>query len=58
MKSKTLEELQEDIEFLTRLAEAANKRANENERILKLLVAAGIVDEEKITQARAIAQWK
>ena len=58
MKNKTPEELQSELELVTRLAESANKRAEENERILRLLVAAGIVDEDKISQARAIAQWK
>ena len=58
MKPKSQEELQKDNDLLLRLAESANKRADENERIIKLLVAAGIVDDEKIAQAREIAKWK
>lgn len=56
MKPKTQEELQKENDLLLRLAESANKRAEESELVIKLLVAAGIVDEEKIAQARALVR--
>lgn len=38
--------------------ESAHKREAEAERVILLLIAIGIVDEDKIAQAREIARWK
>ena len=58
MKKKTYEELERERNALFAIVEGAQKREAEAERVITLLVAAGVVTEDKIEQAREIARWK
>lgn len=54
MKQQTPEEIKQERDALLSLAKSAQKEAQENDRILRLLVAAGFITDEKIEEARAI----
>jgi hypothetical protein len=63
MKPKTTEQYQQDIEEIERQKsviennlKAATIRANQAEKVISLLVAAGLVSQEKIEQARELAR--
>jgi hypothetical protein len=63
MKPKTIEQYQKDIEEIERQKsviennlKAATIRANQAEKVINLLVAAGLVSQEKIEQACELAR--
>ena len=58
MREQTPEEIKKERDALLSIVQHSQDAAKESERVIKLLIAAGIVDEDKIAQAREIARWK
>jgi len=61
MKNESTEEKLKRVtterDALQSIVKTAQDSAKENDRIIHLLIAAGVVDEDKIAQAREIARW-
>lgn len=50
------EKLKNERDVLLEIEGAAQKRHTESERVISLLLAAGLITEEKLTQARDLAR--
>lgn len=58
MNEQTPEEIKKERDALLSIVKNTQEQAKEAERVIKLLIAAGIVGEDKIARAREIARWK
>lgn len=56
MKEETPEEIKQQRDALLAIERAAQKREGEANRTIALLIAAGLVSEEKVEQARELAR--
>lgn len=56
MREETPEEIKNQRDCLLKIEGQAQKREEESNRVIKLLVAAGLVSEEKVEQARELAR--
>lgn len=56
MKEETPEQIKAERDALLKIEGLAQKRESESNMVIRLLVAAGLVSEEKIEQARELAR--
>ena len=54
MPTPTIESLTKELADQKKLMETVAKQANEDRRVVMMLVAAGFVTDEKVEEARAI----
>lgn len=56
MKEQTSEEIKQERDALLSIVKGAQQRESEAERVIKLLLTAGHVNELRVDQARELAQ--
>ena len=56
MREETPEEIKNQRDALLKIEGLAQKREEESNRVIKLLVAAGLVSDDKVEQARELAR--
>lgn len=56
MKEQTPEQIKAQRDVLLTIEGQAQKRHEKSERVIRLLIAAGHVHEDKVEQARALAE--